>query len=140
MPKNKKLINNPYFYFKLRGFTSILIGVYILLGTTLVNTVLIGYVTDDSPLGFLSIQNLNFFIGFIIFIVFLLSLLAVFYGNKRRARKFGYRIWNKSTKKSFWHILILILLGFLISYSLLNNGYNNYIVPSFLICYNHLRF
>ena len=135
MAKNKKLINNPFFYFKLRGFTSILVGVYIFLGTILIKTILTGFITDDSPIGFLSIQNLGFFVGFIAFIIFLLSLLAIFFGSRRRARKLGYHIWNKSSKKSFWQSTLLFFFGYIIFYNLLHYGFQNYIVPTFLICY-----
>ncbi|MDG2194288.1 MAG: hypothetical protein P8K77_05455 [Polaribacter sp.] len=138
MTKNKNLINNHSFNFRLKGTASILIGIYMLLGATLIKAVLTGFITDNSPLGFLSIENIEVFIGLIIVFIFFFSLLAIFFGSRRTARKLGYNVWNKLSKKSCWLLLSLFFLVYLIGHLLLENGYFNYIVPAFLICYGFL--
>jgi len=138
MTKNKHLTDNHSFNFRLKGTASILIGVYMLLGATLIKAVLTGFITDDSPFGFLSIENVEVFIGVIIVLLFFFSLLAVFFGSRRTARKLGHNVWNAPSKKSFWLLLPGCFLIYLIGYLLLENGYFNYIVPAFLICYGFL--
>lgn len=138
MDKNKKLIANPFFNFKLRGLSSILIGVYIFIGAISVKELLGGFITDESPIGFLSIENLDMVIGIVTLLVLIFSLLAVFYGSRRNSRKLGHRIWNEPTKKSVWQTIVLFLFGYIIMFSLVNNGYFNYVVPVFLICYGIL--
>ena len=138
MAKNKNLIDNHSFNFRLKGTASVLVGIYMLLGATLIKSVLTGFITDDSPLGFLSIENIEIFIGVIIVLVFFFSLLAVFFGSRRTARKLGHNVWNKPSKKSFWLLLSLFFLVYLIGQLLLENGYFNYIVPAFLMCYGFL--
>jgi len=138
MANNKNPTDNHSFNFRLKGTASILIGIYMLLGATLIQAVLTSFITDASPFGFLSIENLEVFIGLIIILIFFFSLLALFFGSRRAARKLGHNVWNKPSKKSGWLLLLLFFLVYLIGYLLLENGYFNYIVPAFLMCYGFL--
>lgn len=138
MTENKNLIGNRSFNFKLKGVSSVLIGIYILISSVLIKLTLTAFVTDDSPVGFLSIENLGALIGFITFLAYVFSLLALFFGSRKAARKINYKVWSNPSKKSLRQIVILFIFGYIIMYSLLNNGYYNFIVPTFLICYGLL--
>lgn len=138
MGKNRNLINNLFYNFKLNGRPSIFIGLYIILGSLLIKSTITGFHTDASPFGFLTV---NFFEGFIFIItllVLLFSLLAIFYGSRRYARRIGNKVWNANSKKSLWFLLGLIIVIYLILFYLLRIGEEIYIIPSFLMSYGFL--
>lgn len=138
MGKNKNLINNFSYNFKLRGVSSILIGIYIILGTFLIQTILIGYTTVDSPFSFLTIDMLELFIFAVTVLAILFSALALFFGNRRITRRLHYKVWNAHSKKSVWQFFGLFIFGYIIFFYLLNAGFYDFIIPAFLICYGLL--
>jgi hypothetical protein len=135
MAKNKNLIKNTAYNFKLIKRALFFIGVYIILGALLIKTIINGFSTDSSPFGFLTVNFLEYFITIITLLVFLFSLLALFFGNRRYQRKIGFKIWNTNSFKSFEMLLFLIVINYLVAFSLLRSGLENYIIPSFLIGY-----
>ena len=56
MASNKNLSTNTTQNFKLRGFNSIQIGLYILSGVYVINAAILGFIADSNPLGMLSIE------------------------------------------------------------------------------------
>lgn len=138
MAKNKNLINNTFYNFKLRGRPSILIGLYFILGSIFIQSIIKGFYTDNSPFSFLTVNYFESFITIITLLVFLFSLLALFFSNRRYARKIGNKVWNKNSKKSFWYLLILISGIYASLFFLLQNGLEQYIISAFLILYGFL--
>lgn len=138
MTKNRNLINNTHYNFKLRKTPSILIGIYIILGSFLIQTVIEGFHTDASPFGFLTVNYFEGVVFIISLLVFLFSLLALFFGNRRHARKIGIKVWNKNSRKSFWVLILLISFVYTILIYELRIGEEQFIIPTFLMGYGFI--
>lgn len=138
MAKNKNLIKNTFYNFKLSKRPSLFIGTYIILSALLIKTTLSEFITDSSPFGFLTVNYLEAFIFIITFLGVLFSLLALFFGNRKYQRKIGNKIWNSNSKKMVWTLLILILILYIIEFYLLRSGQEIFIIPTFIIFYGLL--
>ncbi|MGK0326162.1 MAG: hypothetical protein ACJA2M_000724 [Polaribacter sp.] len=136
MEKHDNFQNN----FSLKGFTSILIGAYFFIAGYLIKTILDGFLIDDNPFGMLSIEIIEVFIIVIAFFVFLFSSLALFFSGKRNAKKLQYLLWNGKTKAAFRKYILGILILFISTISLMNQGFIDYLTPTFLIIYGALLF
>ena len=130
--------NNFTVNFSLKGFTSILIGAYIFIAGYLINTILNGFLIDDNPLGMLSPEILEILIIGIAFLVFLFSSIALLFSGKRAAKKNQYNLWNRETKIALRKYIIGVLIIFTSLIILKNQGYIDYITPTFLILYGVL--
>ena len=135
MTKNRNLIKNTAYNFKLSGRPSIFVGFYFLLGTFLIQTTIEGFSTDASPFGFLTVNYLELFVFLITFLVLLFSLLALFFANRKLQRNIGNKIWNRNSKKSMWLLIFLITLLYFILFYLLRMGEEQFLIPAFLIGY-----
>jgi len=138
MAKNKNLIKNTSYNFKLRSRPSFFIGTYIILGSLLIKTVISGFTTDASPFGFLTVNFLELFIFIITGICVIFSLLAFFFGNRKHERKIGNKIWNRNSKKMMWLLLCLLTILYLFEFYLLRIGQEAFIIPTFIIGYGLL--
>lgn len=132
------LYNNSSINFILKGLTSILIGVYLMIGAYLGNEILTGFLIDNHPMGFMSPQIIEILIFLIIFFVFLFSSLAFLFAGRRKAKKNNYKLWNSETKKTFWKYIIAITFIFLTLYFLTEFGFIAIITPIFLVLYSLL--
>lgn len=135
MSKNKNLIKNASYNFRLRKRPSIFIGIYILIGSLFIKTIIEGFSTDSSPFGFLTVNFLEGFIIIITTLVVLFSLFALFFGNRKRERNIGNKIWNTNSRKQLWLLFILIILMYVVAFYFLRNGTEHFIIPSFIITY-----
>ena len=124
--------------FTLKGLTSILIGLYFFIAASIINSIIKGFLIDDNPLGMLSPQIIEIVIFTLIFFVFLFSSLALFFGGKRTAKKFDYKLWNTETKIAFRKYILKIVVIILALILLVNLGYINYLTPVFLTLYGVL--
>ena len=124
--------------FTLKGLTSILIGLYFFIAASIINSIIKGFLIDDNPLGMLSPQIIEIVIFTLIFFVFLFSSLALFFGGKRTAKKFDYKLWNTETKIAFRKYILKIVVIFLVLILLVNLGLIDYLTPVFLILYGVL--
>ncbi|NVK53248.1 MAG: hypothetical protein HWD85_09965 [Flavobacteriaceae bacterium] len=138
MAKNRNLISNSFYNFKLNGRPSIFIGLYIILGSLFIKTTITGFQTDSSPFGFLTVDFFEGFIFIITLLVFFFSILAIFFGSRRYARRIGNKVWNKNSKKSLWLLLLSIFILYSILFSLLRLGQETFIISTFLMCYGFL--
>ena len=138
MAKNKNLIKNTLYNFKLRSRPSFFIGTYIILGSLLIKTVISGFTTDASPFGFLTVNYLESFIFICTLLVVIFSLLAFFFGNRKHERKIGNKIWNRNSKKMMWLLLCLLTILYLFEFYLLRIGQEAFIIPTFIIGYGLL--
>ncbi|MCI2229808.1 hypothetical protein MC378_11575 [Polaribacter sp. MSW13] len=126
--------------FSLKGFTSILIGIYFFSAGYLIKNLLDGFLIDDHPMGMLSAEIIEYLIISIAFLVFLFSSLALYFSGKRSAKRFQFKLWNGKTKAAFWKYMVGILLIFIILLVLMQQGYIDYMTPTFLILYAFLLF
>lgn len=133
MGKNKNLQESASQNFILRGFNSILIGAYIVLGAFLIKSFIENFVADSNPMGMMSIEIIEFLCFFMIVLVFLFSSTAIFFSNRRKLRKLNQKVWNKSSKKQCWIFLITMTLGIIALKIIKSFGYINYLTPFVLI-------
>tara|TARA_R110000787_G_C13437560_1_gene446077 strand:+ start:3333 stop:3905 length:573 start_codon:yes stop_codon:yes gene_type:complete len=131
MKKNKNLQENSTQNFILKGFNSVQIGVYILLGAYLINSSLQGFIAEENPMGMMSIQIIETICFFIIFLVLVFSAVAIFFSSRRSARKANIKVWNKVSKQHFLKFLLIGLPGIFFLTILKNIGIN-YLTPFFL--------
>ena len=124
--------------FTLKGLTSILIGLYFFIAGSIINSIIEGFLIDDNPMGMLSPQIIEIVIFTLIFFVFLFSSLALFFGGKRTAKKFDYKLWNTETKIAFRNYVLKFTVIFLVLTILMNLGFIDYLTPVFLILYGVL--
>lgn len=138
MAKNRNLIKNNLYNFKLRSRSSFFIETYFILGAFLIETVISGFIAVDSPFSFLTVDFLEFFILIVTFLVFLFSTLALFFDSRRNARKIGNKVWNRNSKKMMWLFGLLMILLYIIEFYLLKTGEEAFIIPTFIISYGFL--
>ena len=127
MAKNRNLIKNTSYNFKLRSRTSFFIGTYILLGALLIHTVISGFTIDSSPFIFIITGICVFF-----------SLLALFFSNRKYERKIGNKVWNKNSRKMLWLLFLLVIILYSIEFYLLRIGEEAFIIPTFILGYGIL--
>jgi hypothetical protein len=124
--------------FLLQGFNSIQIGLYFIISAYLIKKTIANFLVDDTFMMFMSVQLIEFFVIGILFLLWLFSSFALFYSNRRNARKLNKQIWNPASKKRFWIYLTHVVISFLILILLYSNGLFNYIGPVGLILYAFL--
>jgi drug/metabolite transporter (DMT)-like permease len=131
--------NNSRQNFSLSGFTSIQIGVYILIAAFAIKTLLNDFL-GTNILQISSTKNVVILISTIVFFTLLFSFFALLFKGKKNAKKQQYKLWNKKAISSFW----IIFISFLIIYGLLILAYNkdfiDFITPTFLFLYGFLLF
>ena len=69
MASSKNLTTNTAQNFILRGFNSIQIGLYMLLGVYVINAAILGFIADSNPLGMLSIEIIESICMFMVVLV-----------------------------------------------------------------------
>lgn len=138
MAKNKNLIKNTSYNFKLRSRPSFFIGIYIITTSLLIDMVIVGFTTEASPFSFLTVNFLEFFIFSISLLGITFSLLALFFGNRKHQRRIGYKIWNKNSKKMMWFVFLLLTILYIIAFYLLRTAQEAFIIPTFIISYGIL--
>lgn len=126
--------------FVLKGFTSILIGIYIVIGAYLLNQILIAFLIDENPMGFMSPQIIEILFFTVGSFVWLFSSLTFYFAGKRNTKKNHTVLWNPKTKKNTWKYIISAFLMFIILGFLTNVGLIDFITPTFLIVYSFLIF
>lgn len=121
--------------FALKGFTSIQIGIYLLLASYILKIILEGFLIDDNPMGMLSAEIIEYlFIGIGVFL-FLFSSFALFFSAKRRAKKQQTPLWNSLSKRIFWKYMASFLVLFIALIFLMKQGFIDFITPVFLLFY-----
>ncbi|WP_288955388.1 hypothetical protein [uncultured Polaribacter sp.] len=126
--------------FSLKGFTSILIGVYFLLGSYVIKTLLDGFLIDDNPAGMMSVEIIEFLVIGIALFVFLFSSLALFFAGRRNSKRFQYKLWNGKTIAAFFKYFIGFVIMLIVLVIIKNQGFIDYLTPTFLVLYGILLF
>lgn len=119
--------------FEFSGITSILIGVYIIIGAFLTDEILIGFLQDGNPMQFMSPQIIEILIFLILFFVFIFSSLAFLFAGRRKAKVSSIKLWNQKNKTIFRKFMIGVLLLFSVSFLISKNGNIHFITPVFLL-------
>jgi len=133
MGKNKNLTTNSDQNFILKGFNSIQIGLYILLGAYLIKSLLQNFIADENPIGMMSIEIIEVLSLSIVILVILFSTLAIFFSSRRQSRRSHHKVWNKKSKTHFWKFITLTIIGLLVLNYMHNSGYIKYLSPGFLL-------
>lgn len=135
MRKKTSLHDNYDVNFILKGFTSILAGIYMIVGVYLMQSILSGFLIENNPLGMLSAEIIELlFVGILFFVVMGASL-ALIFGGRRDAKKFQYKLWNRKTKKIAFQYLLLVAMVFFTLIILMNVGQIDALTPTFLLLY-----
>ena len=122
--------NSGTVFFVAKGFASILIGIYFLLGAYFIKSTINNLViTPNSLPPFSDI----YLILLILFAVLLCCSLTLFVFAKRLAKKQQVLLYNLSSKKTITMYVIGVLLLFLSSLMLFQYKYFEYITPAFLL-------
>ena len=79
MASRKNLTTNTAQNFILKGFNSIQIGLYMLMGVYVINAAILGFIADSNPLGMLSIEIIESICMFMVVLVGFFSMFAVFF-------------------------------------------------------------
>ena len=132
--------NNNSVNFSLKGFTSILVGVYFLIAAYVIKFILDGFLIDDNTMGMLSVEIVEVLIMAIVLILFLFSSLALYFSGKRDVKKNKTKLWNDKTKSTFWKYLICNVVIFISLIILINLGFIDFVTPTFLVFFGFLLF
>jgi hypothetical protein len=122
--------------FSLKGFTSILIGVYFFITGYLIETIL----NSAKSLETLSPKGIEIGIVTIVFAFFLLATFTLFYLGKRNASQLQINLWNDKTRnavKKYSGVIFVILISLIV---LMNLELTNYLAPTFFVFYGTLLF
>jgi hypothetical protein len=119
--------------FVLKGSNSIQVGIYFLISAFLLKSLLDGFLSDTSMLGMMSIQIIEGVgLGLVLFL-FVFSGLAVFFSNRRRLKKSGYKIWNKKTSSHLLLYVVISIAGIAVMLYQKWEGYSMYLAITFLL-------
>ncbi|MGK0422017.1 MAG: hypothetical protein ACJAVE_001876 [Polaribacter sp.] len=121
--------------FTLKGFSSILIGIYFFLLAYAYKYIIDSFLIDDHALGLLSPQIIEIVFISLAAVFILFSSLSLFFSGKRTAKNFKILLWNGKTKAVFLKYLIGIVIVFSTLITLMNHGFIDFITPTFLILY-----
>ena len=120
--------------FSLKGFTSILIGVYLFVAGYLIETIL----NNTIPLETLSPEAGEICIITIVFAFFVLASFTLFYNGKRIASQLQINLWNDKTRVAVKKYSGVIFVTFIALIVLKNLELTNYLAPTFLVLYGTL--
>jgi magnesium-transporting ATPase (P-type) len=140
MKKNNYLHDNFCVNFRNKGFTSMLIGAYLMGASYLIESILNGFQIDDNPLGMMSAEIIEMVVLFVIVFVFLFSSFALYFSGRRCAKKLQNKLFNGKTKTALFKYLLISILGFITIYALAGKGFIDYLTPAFLLFYAFLFF
>ena len=89
MASRKNLTTNTAQNFILKGFNSIQIGLYMLMGVYVINAAILGFIADSNPLGMLSIEIIESICMFMVVLVGFFLCLLFFSRVEERLEKQG---------------------------------------------------
>ncbi len=128
-----KKTDSKNYHFGVSGFTSIQIGIYLLLAAYLIKSSLDGYLIDSYTANQLSQDQIELFVQILIAATFIFSVLTLYVKGLSNARKIGSPLWNERNKKSAL-LFVLFFIGLLsVLYVLQAQGLTIYVAPTFLI-------
>ena len=135
--KKKKPHTSSSCNFRLTGNTSVFIGIYIIIGSFLAKD-LVSNTIASSWLSFLQKDDIKYSVAAVILLVLFLSLLTLFLKARENVNELGFILWNETSKKSVWQIIVLFGFGLIVGNKLYKTGYIDMVLPMFLFGYGIL--
>jgi uncharacterized membrane protein YgdD (TMEM256/DUF423 family) len=118
-------------FISLSGLSGILAGVYALIGSYIVNSLL-----EQNKYDVVIIEGLTFkLIVLTALVVLLLSLITAFIMTKQKAKKVGEKVWNAAAKRLLINFCIPLFTGGIFAILLLRHEIYGLIAPITLIFY-----
>ena len=118
--------------FLTRGFSSIQIGLYILLSSYLIKSSLDGYVLEGYVDNKLSASQIELFIQILVILTVLFSGITMFIFGFRQSKKSNQDLWNKKSKQSAFKFIALFSVLLMLLFFLNSEEKIEFIEPVFL--------
>jgi uncharacterized membrane protein YgdD (TMEM256/DUF423 family) len=127
----KQMMSQSTQFISLSGLSGILAGVYALIGSYIVNSLL-----EQNKYYVVIIEGLTFkLIILTALVVLLLSLITAFIMTKQKAKKVGEKVWNAAAKRLLINFCIPLFTGGIFAILLLRHEVYGLIAPITLIFY-----
>jgi uncharacterized membrane protein YgdD (TMEM256/DUF423 family) len=127
----KQMMSQSTQFISLSGLSGILAGVYALIGSYIVNSLL-----EQNKYDVVIIEGLTFkLIVLTALVVLLLSLITAFIMTKQKAKKVGEKVWNAAAKRLLINFCIPLFTGGIFAILLLRHEIYGLIAPITLIFY-----
>jgi uncharacterized membrane protein YgdD (TMEM256/DUF423 family) len=127
----KQMMSQSTQFISLSGLSGILAGVYALIGSYIVNSLL-----EQNKYDVVIIEGLTFkLIVLTALVVLLLSLITAFIMTKQKAKKVGEKVWNAAAKRLLINFCIPLFTGGIFAILLLRHEVYGLIAPITLIFY-----
>jgi uncharacterized membrane protein YgdD (TMEM256/DUF423 family) len=127
----KQMMSQSTQFISLSGLSGILAGVYALIGSYIVNSLL-----EHNKYDVVIIEGLTFkLIVLTAVVVLLLSLITAFIMTKQKAKKVGEKVWNAAAKRLLINFCIPLFTGGIFAILLLRHEIYGLIAPITLIFY-----
>jgi uncharacterized membrane protein YgdD (TMEM256/DUF423 family) len=127
----KQMMSQSTQFISLSGLSGILAGVYALIGSYIVNSLL-----EQNKYDVVIIEGLTFkLIILTALVVLLLSLITAFIMTKQKAKKVGEKVWNAAAKRLLINFCIPLFTGGIFAILLLRHEVYGLIAPITLIFY-----
>lgn len=118
--------------FVIKGFSSIQIGLYILLSSYLIKSSLDGYVLDGYVDNELSDSQIELFIQILVILTVLFSGITMYFFGFRQAKTSNQELWNTKSKQTALKFIVLFSVLLTLLFFLKSEGKIEFIAPVFL--------
>lgn len=126
----KNMMSKSSQFISLSGFAGIIVGIYALIGTFIVNQLIIKHE------GQITLESKNFqLIAVTAFLVLVLSIVTATLLTFGKAKKQGEKVWNATSRRMLINFLIPLTTGGIFALLLLRKEYYELIAPITLIFY-----
>ena len=127
-------------FLSLSGLSGIFAGVCALVGAAIAWFLILGpdqvqYCEFISNEGVISTSGIGFNLALVALLVLVFAFLGTVYFSIRRARKAGQQLWNHSTKRLLFHLMIPLVSGGILILILASRNNLELVVPIMLIFY-----
>lgn len=119
----------------LRGITGILIGVYSLIYIYYIDFFINQFSTASEGVSLLPISFFEILLIVLSIFFILISYITILLVNRKRRRKIGLKGWDISAKRIRNFFFILLVVGGICLYVLMNQGLLKFIIPCSLLFY-----
>jgi len=129
----RKMMKESSKFLSLSGLSGIIAGIYALAGAYIVHSMVNEWNRDYLPSG--DQYDLTFRIGMVGAAVLILSIATAYILSARKAKKIHQRLFDHTSKKVFWSMVIPLTAGGVFCFALFYHGLFLMISPSMLLFY-----
>ncbi len=133
-------------FISLSGLSGVAAGICALIGAAIARYVIFaryyeeynrraGYGTDGRPFSGTDFNTLKFQLFFLAIAVFVAAFVLSFYFTWRKSTTQGISLWNHTTRRLFWNMIIPLIAGGLFILGMLQHDHWEFIAPASLIFY-----